>query len=133
VEAQADALRKLHELRRVQFLVEFGLARQDDAQHLVLGGLDAREHAHLFEDARREVLRLIDDQQDLAVRGVLLDQELVQGGEQFGLAHLEGLEAELHEHRLQELQGRHLRLVDLRDDDVRVQFLEEGLDQRGLA
>ena len=49
------------------------------------------------------------------------------------LCMLERAEAELHQHGLQELDRRDLRLVDLRDDHVLLDFLQEGLDQRGLA
>ncbi len=40
VKPQPDALRKLHEFRRVELFVEFGLAGQDDTQHLLFGRLD---------------------------------------------------------------------------------------------
>ena len=66
MEAQADALRELHELRRIELFVELGLAGENDAQHLLLGGLDAGQHADLLEHLQREVLRLVDDQQHLA-------------------------------------------------------------------
>jgi hypothetical protein len=69
----------------------------------------------------------------LRSRGVLLDEEAVQRREELRLLHLEGREAELHQHGLQELDGRDLRLVDLRDDDVFFKLAQEGLDQRGLA
>ncbi len=65
VKAQAHALRQLHQFRRIQLRIQLWLSRQDDAQHLLLGGLDAGEHAHLFECAQRQVLRLVDDQQHL--------------------------------------------------------------------
>ncbi len=133
MEAQAHALRELDQLRRVELVVELGLPRQDDAQHLVLGGLHAREHADLLEHLVAEVLRLVDDQQHLAAVGVLLDQEIVERREHLGLPHLEGLEAELHQHALQELDRRHLRLVDLADHHVLLQLAQEGFDQRGLA
>jgi hypothetical protein len=123
----------LHQFRRVQLEVQFRLAGEDDAQHLVLGRLDPGQHPHFLQHLRRQVLRLVDDHQHLAVVGVLLDQELVQRGEDLRLLHLERLEAELDQQRLQELERRHLRLVDLRDDDVLVEFLQEGLDQRRLA
>ncbi|MFO1409517.1 MAG: hypothetical protein U1F06_03965 [Steroidobacteraceae bacterium] len=133
VEAQAHALRELDQFRRVELLVQLRLAGEDDAQHLLLRRLDAGEHAHLLEHALGEVLRLVDDQQHLAAGGVLLDEEVVERRQQLGLLHLEGREAELRQHRLQELDRRDLRLVDLGDDHVLAQLLQEGLDQRGLA
>ena len=64
---------------------------------------------------------------------MLLDQEFGQGRQDFGLLHLEGREAELNQHGLQKSGRRQLCLVELRDDDIRPQFLEEGLDQGRLA
>ena len=46
MKAQPDALRELHQFRGIELVVELGLAGQDDAQHLLLGGLHAGEHAH---------------------------------------------------------------------------------------
>ena len=112
MKAQANALRELLELGRIELVIELGLARQNDAQHLVLGGLDAREQTHFLEHALRQVLRLIDHQHHLAASAVLLEQEIVERREQLRLLHVERLEAELHQHRLQELDRRHLRLVD---------------------
>ncbi len=133
VEAQADALRQLDQHRRVQLVVELGLAGQDDAQHLLLGRLDAGEQADLLEHLVREVLRFIDDQQHAAAVRILLDQEFVERRQQLRLLHAERLEAELHQHGLQEFDRRDLRLVDLRDHHVLLELLEEGLDQGGLA
>ena len=133
VEPQPHALHELGELGRVELVVELGLSGENDPQHLVLGGLHARQQADFLQHAHGEVLCLIDDQQHLAPGGVLLDQEVVDRADELGLAHLEGREAELHQHRLQEVDGRYLRLVDLRHHHVRRHFLEEGFDQRGLA
>ena len=55
------------------------------------------EQADFLEHAQAEVLRLVDYEQHLAAGRVLLDQELVERREQLRLAHLEGLEAELHQ------------------------------------
>ena len=133
VEAQAHALHQLDQLGRIELLVELGLPGQDDAHHLFLGGLDAGQQPDLLEHLEREVLRLVDDEQHLAAGSVLLDQETVDGGDELGLLHLEGREAELDQHRLQEFDRRHLRLVDLRDDDVGVELAQETLDEGGLA
>ena len=50
-----------------------------------------------------------------------------------GFLHLERRKSELHQHAVQETGGRQLGLVDLRNDDVLLQFVQERLDQRGLA
>ena len=82
---------------------------------------------------QRQILRLVDDQQHLAAGGVLLDEEAVEGRDQLGLLHLERREAELDQHGLQEFDGGDLGLVDLRDDDVRIELAQEALDERRLA
>ena len=133
VEAQADALHQLDQLRRVELLVELGLPGQDDPEHLLLRRLDAGEHPDLLEHAVREVLRLVHDQEDLASGRVLLDEELVQRRDQLGLAHLERREAELDQHGLEELDRGDLGLRDLRDDDVLLELAQEGLEERRLA
>ena len=133
VETQPDALHELYELGGIKLFVELGLSREDDAKHLFLRSLDAGRQADFLEDAVREVLRLVDDQHDLAAGRILLDQELVQRRDQLGLAHLERREAELDEHGLQEFDRGDLCLRDLRDDDILLEFAQEGLEQRRLA
>ncbi len=48
VKAQTNTLGELYQLRRIQFIVEFGLACKDDAQHLFLGGFHSGEQPNLF-------------------------------------------------------------------------------------
>src|SRR5690606_13491623 len=133
VEAQSNALRELYETRRIEFVVELGLARKDDAQHFLFRRLHAGEKPNFLEHLVREILCLVDDQQYAPPVCILLDQELVQGREQLGLFHSKRLKAELHEQRLQELDSGNLRLVDLRDDDILLELLEKGFDQGRLA
>lgn len=133
MEPQADPLRKLHEFGGPQLVIELRLAGKNDAQGFVFGRLDSGEQADFFKHAVRQVLRLINDQQYLAAGGVLFDKEVADGGEEFGLLHLERGEAELSEKRLQESDRGQLRLVDLGDDHVLVDLAQERLDQRRLA
>ncbi len=133
VEAQSHALHELNQFPGIELLVELGLSREDDAQHLLLGRLDAREHANFLEHLVAQVLRLVDDQHDLASGDVLLGEKLVEGRQHLGLFHVERREAELHEHGLQECRGGELRLIDLRDHDFRLELAQERLDQGGLA
>ena len=118
MEPQAHALHELDELLGIQLVVELRLSRQDDAQHLFLGGLDAGQHAYLFEHAVAQILRLVDDQKHFASGDVLFGQELIQGREHLRLLHVERGEAELHQNRLQEGRRRQLGLVDLGDHHV---------------
>src|SRR5450759_3824264 len=133
VKTQADALRKLNKLTRIQLVIQLRLARQDDPKDFFLRRLDARQHAQLFEHAVAQILRLIDDQQDFPAIDVLFHQELVQRRQDLRFLHVEGGETELHQDRLQKLRRRQLSLVYLRDDHVALQFSQECFDQRGFA
>ncbi len=97
---------------------QLGLAREDDAQQLFLLRLETRQQAHFLEHLARQVLRFVDDEQDLLAGRVLLDHEVLEHRQQLDFAFAERLEAELDEQRLQELDGRELRLADVRQDDV---------------
>src|SRR5258708_12618625 len=79
------------------------------------------------------MLRVIRDQMDLVSFGNLFEEERVEQVEQFNLPRIERVEPELHQHRLQELHLVKLRLKNLRNDDILVQFRKELLDQRRLA
>src|SRR5580700_5631280 len=127
MKTQTYALRELSQLRRVQLVVQLGLSGKNNAQHLFLGGLHARQHAHFLEHAVAQVLRLIDDEQYLASVAVLFRQKLIERREHFRLFHVERRKAELHEDALQKRGGRQLRLVDLRHDRIALQFTQEGL------
>src|SRR3982075_445418 len=133
MESKAYALRELYQLRRVELLIELGLSRQDDPQHLRFGGLHAREQANLLENAHGQVLRLVHDEQHLAAGRVLLDQKVVERRNQLGLLHFEGREAELHQQALEEIDRRDLRLIDLGDHDVGLDFFQKRFNQGGLA
>jgi hypothetical protein len=67
------------------------------------------------------------------LRPLLFHQELIQRGQHLRLLHIEGREAELNQDGLQERRRRQLGLIDLRNDRVGLHFVEEGLDQCGLA
>ena len=64
VKAQPHTLYELLEIRRIELVLEFGLAGQDDPQHFFLVRFDSRDHPHLLEHFTRQVLRLIDNQND---------------------------------------------------------------------
>ena len=64
VKPQTNTLHKLPETRFVEFVAQFGLSRENDAQHLLLVGLDSRNQANLFQDLAREILRLVDHEYD---------------------------------------------------------------------
>ncbi len=133
VKAQADALHQLLQPRRLDRFAQLRLAAQDDAQHLFLVRLDAGHQADLLQHLVAEILRLVDDQHDLLVIGILLDQVHIEHVEQLDLALVERLEAEFGQHRLQELRRRELGLRHDGIHDVIIQLGEKRLQQRRLA
>ena len=65
------ALAELLHLGALQDLAELGLADQEALQQRLVAELEVRQHAQLFHRARRQVLRLVDDQQAaLALAGL---------------------------------------------------------------
>ena len=126
MEPQTNALSELLQSRRIELVRQLRLARDDDAHQLLLAQLEAGEETHFFEHLARQVLRFVDDQQDLLAGRVLLDHEVFEHREQLDLALAERLETELDEQRLQELDGRKLRLADVREHDVVRQLGEES-------
>ncbi len=112
---------------------QLGLPRDDDAQQLLFLQLEAGQETHLLEHLARQILRFVDDEQNLLAGRVLLDHEVLDHRQQLDLALAERLEPELDEQGLQELDGRQLRLADVREHDVVRQLGEKAFDQRRLA
>jgi hypothetical protein len=57
------ALAELLHLGPLQDLAELGLADQEALQQRLVAELEVRQHAQFLDRARRQVLRLVDDQQ----------------------------------------------------------------------
>ena len=64
---------------RVSVRRSLGLADQDDLDQLGRLGLQIADHRDLFEGLGAQVLRLVDDQGDVAPLREFLDQEFVEG------------------------------------------------------
>jgi len=82
--AEGDALAKLFEVGLRDFVAEFWLADEDDLQEFVGGRLQIGEHAQFFEDFVGEVLGFVDDDDDEAILGELLNQEAIETHEHGG-------------------------------------------------
>jgi hypothetical protein len=68
--ARNDALCHLPQFGTGQHVRQFRLTQQDDLQQLALVGFEIGEQAHLLQNLRREVLRLVDDQYRMPPPGV---------------------------------------------------------------
>ena len=75
--AQRDALPELPELRLVELLFEFGLARENDLQQLFRGSLQIRQQPDFLEHLRRKILRLVDDQHGAFPGLITIQQPLI--------------------------------------------------------
>jgi hypothetical protein len=103
------------------------------SHNLLFRGFDTGQHAYLLQYAIAQILSFVDDQQHLPSAVVLVYQELIQSRQNLRLLHVEGREAELNQHGLQEGGGRQLRLIDLRNYHFGPHLAQESLDERGLA
>ena len=68
-----DALAKLDERRVEQFFRELRLAGEDDLDQLAARGFKVGEEANALEDGFREVLRLVNDDDEFAAGAIFLD------------------------------------------------------------
>ena len=105
VKAQAHALHELLQVRRVELVGKLRLAGDNDAQQLFLLELEPGQQAYFLEHLARQILRLVDDEEEPLPRRVLLDHVVLQHREQLDFPLAERLEAELDEQGLQELDG----------------------------
>ena len=69
-----DALAQLLHLRSLHHAAQLGLADQEALQQRLVAELEVRQHPQLLDRARRQVLRLVDDEQ----RATLVDGDLAQ-------------------------------------------------------
>jgi len=134
VVGECDALAELFEVGLGDFVAEFGLADEDDLEEFVGGGFQVGEHAEFFEDFVGEVLGFVDDDDDEAVFGKLLDEELVDGEEHAGFVGVGGcFDGELVADEADELGGVEVGVADEGDLGVVLEVPEEEVRDEGFA
>jgi len=84
VVGQSDPLAKLFEVRLGDFVAKLGLADEDDLDQFFARGFEVGKHAKFFEDLVGKVLSFVNDDDDEAVLGELMNEELVEGDEHGG-------------------------------------------------
>ena len=123
--AHRDALSELPELPAIELLAQLGLADEDDLQKFALVGLQIRKQPHLLEELGVEILRLVDQEDDVVAGPGLLQQKPIENLEVRRLVELLRLEAQLGEDRAHQLgrrdhgienQGRAVARPQLRED-----------------
>src|SRR5437763_6805186 len=124
--AERDPLAKLSERRVGELRLELGLPGEEDLEDLLACRLEVRQQAELLEDARIEVLRLVDQQGDVAAGAGVLDQELVQTVEAAELARRLGRDAELDQDVLEDLVEADRRVHQEDRADARIEGVSGG-------
>ncbi len=109
-----DPLAKLAQALLVELVAQLGLADQDDLEELALVRLEVREQAHLLEEIRLEVLRLVDQEHHVVPGRGLLQEITVQHLDVGGPVDPPRLETELDQDRPHQLRGGHHRVQDQR-------------------
>src|SRR5438105_7361195 len=130
--AERDALPELAEARIGEDRVELGLAREHDLEDLLARRLEVREQAQLLEYLRAHVLRLVDQERDVAAGARVLDQELVQPLEQDALPAALRWDAELDQDVLEDLLEADGRVEEKDRLRVRRDGVEEPAEEGGL-
>src|SRR5207249_700925 len=105
---------------------------EEDLEDLLACRLEVRQQAELLEDARIEVLRLVDQQGDVAAGAGVLDQELVQTVEAAELARRLGRDAELDQDVLEDLVEADRRVHQEDRADARIEGVEQVAEEGGL-
>ncbi len=131
---EGDALAELFEVGLGDFFAELGLADEDDLEELFGGGFEIGEHAEFFEDFVGEVLGFINDDDDEAVLGKLVDEELVDAEEHGGLVGGVGDgDGEFVANEADELDGVEVGVADEGDLGVVFEVAQEEVGDEGFA
>ena len=133
VVAHRDALLELHEARMFELLAQLRLAEQENLDELLGLGLEIRDQAHLLQGRERQVLRLVDDEDDVLVLSEHVDQELVDRVEDRDAMHLRHIQPELPRDAVEQLDTGEPRIGDQRRDRVFVELAQQTPTERGLA
>ena len=128
------ALAQLQHLRALHRAPEFRLADEEALQQRVRLELEIRQHAQLLDRARREVLRLVDDEQRALALLAHRDQEGLERKQQIRFLDVLRAQSERRRHEAQRVLRVELRADEVaRDDLLRVELVEQAAHDRGLA
>ena len=110
------------------------LADQDQLHQHVLVGIDVGQHPQLLEPLHRQVLRLVEDQDDAPPGGIFGKQEVLQLLEHLHVARRR-IDRNLQrvQDPLDQLAPVALGVGDQPDGDILVDLRQQLLQQRGLA
>lgn len=126
----------LHQLRQVglfQFCRELRLPRQNDLKQFAVRRFEIREKTDRFENCVAEVLRFIDNQNELLAVYHFIEERFVQSAVHCYQAHAVWVDTELAEEILHELQGIALCLKKVRGPRRLRHLLNQLIEQSGFA
>ena len=125
---------QLLHLRSLHHHAQLGLSDEEALQKRLVSELEVRQHAQLLDRARRQVLRLVDDQQRALLVDGELAQERLQRREQDRLVDRLDRQPERRSHGTQEVVRVELRAHELDSDDLGgIELLQEAPHDRRLA
>ncbi|MEZ6194475.1 MAG: hypothetical protein R3F20_01930 [Planctomycetota bacterium] len=132
--AHRDALPQLPETGVLDLLLQLGLPEQEDLDELLGLGLEVRDQPDLLHRREGQVLRLVDDEDDVAVLGELLDEELVDRVEDRDPVSLLDVEPELAGDGVEELDPGQTGVRHQRGDGaLGLEVAQERAAERRLA
>ena len=128
------ALPELQHLRALHRAPELGLADEEALQQRVGLELEVRQHAQLLDRARREVLRLVDDEQRALALLAHRHEERLEREQQVGLFDVLRAQAERRCHEAQRVFRVELRADEVAGDHLlRIELVEQAAHDRRLA
>ena len=139
--SRRHALVELAHLRQLQFGPQLELADQNDLQQF-LRRLEIGQDANLFEQRRRQVLRLVDDEDGECLKRHERPEKLVQRVAQVrmrcarhpaALQIVDRHDAEVEEQHLQQVLARDERIGHERREGLPIELLQHRFAERRLA
>ena len=131
--ADGNALAQLAQAVLVEPVPQLRLPHEHDLQKLPFIGFEIGQQPHLLQQLRRQVLRLVDDQDSILVALDLLEQKPVDFGDGFQAVQPLDLQIQLHRDGLHQLIGVHDGVENERRGKARPQLLEQRPAKRRLS
>jgi hypothetical protein len=133
VVARGHALGELAQLVPAQHLLQLRLAHEHDLDELLGVRLQVRDEADLLQHLRREVLRLVDEEDDVAALRARLEQEPVERVHVVLQGRTRGRDVQVFEDGAQQLGRGQGGVEHERGGGARIEARQEVARERGLA
>src|ERR1700691_5320367 len=133
--AKGDPLFQLPQIGRVEFVVQFGLAHQQNLQQLLVGRLQIGQKPDFFQNLRRKVVSLVDHQNRRQFFLAARDHIARNLQQQFALVLADRRDAQITRNVLQEFDGRKqsVEYIGIGNIAALLERLQQAAQQQGLA